>query len=127
MATRELKTAVRHVLRVAARAYGHVRRNRSVMARRALGVGFVVGGFLAVLPVFGLWMLPVGLALLSDDVPQLRRLRRRLHARILAWASDRKRRPRMLKPLPERQPRSGPAANETPTGGSAPSCPGRPD
>jgi hypothetical protein len=31
-----------------------------------------VGGPLAVLPVFGLWMLPLGLALLSDDVPWLK-------------------------------------------------------
>jgi hypothetical protein len=29
--------------------------------------------FLAILPVFGLWMLPLGLILLSEDLPIVRR------------------------------------------------------
>ena len=37
------------------------------------GVLFVLGGLLAILPVFGLWMIPVGLLLLAVDVPWLRR------------------------------------------------------
>ena len=32
----------------------------------------ILGGFLAVLPILGLWMLPLGLALMSDDVPWLK-------------------------------------------------------
>lgn len=96
MAKRQIKTATKAVLSAAARAYRHVRKRYSATARRVLGVAFVAGGFLAVLPIFGLWMLPVGLALLSDDVPALRRLRRRVHAKLLAWASDRKTRPRIL-------------------------------
>jgi hypothetical protein len=32
----------------------------------------IAGGFLAILPVFGLWMLPLGLALIADDVPWLK-------------------------------------------------------
>ncbi|KMO31194.1 hypothetical protein VQ02_26675 [Methylobacterium variabile] len=32
----------------------------------------IVGGFLAILPVFGLWMLPLGLALLSEDIPGMK-------------------------------------------------------
>ncbi len=32
----------------------------------------ILGGFLSVLPVFGLWMLPLGLALMSDDIPWLK-------------------------------------------------------
>ncbi|KTS25651.1 hypothetical protein NS228_06485 [Methylobacterium indicum] len=32
----------------------------------------ILGGFLAVLPVFGLWMLPLGLALLSEDIPGMK-------------------------------------------------------
>jgi hypothetical protein len=35
------------------------------------GVLLIVGGFLAILPIFGLWMLPLGLALIADDVPWL--------------------------------------------------------
>ena len=34
----------------------------------------MVGGFLAILPVFGLWMLPLGLVLLAEDIAPLRRL-----------------------------------------------------
>jgi hypothetical protein len=39
--------------------------------RVPLGLLFVLGGFLAILPVFGLWMIPVGLVLLALDIPQL--------------------------------------------------------
>lgn len=52
----------------------------------------IVGGFLAVLPVFGLWMLPLGLALLSEDLPgmkpSLERAARWLEekwTRVVAW------------------------------------------
>lgn len=45
-------------------------------SRRWLRLGaaavLVLGSFLAILPVFGLWMLPLGLALMSDDVPWLK-------------------------------------------------------
>lgn len=34
----------------------------------------IVGSFLAILPVFGLWMLPLGLMLLAVDVPLLQPL-----------------------------------------------------
>jgi hypothetical protein len=32
----------------------------------------VAGGVCSILPVLGLWMLPLGLALMSDDVPSLK-------------------------------------------------------
>ena len=91
MAIEHLKRAVSLTLDYAARGYARVRRRSGASGRRLLGVGFVIGGFLAVLPVFGLWMLPVGLALLSDDVPPLRRTRRRWHAQLLAWSRGRRR------------------------------------
>ena len=34
---------------------------------------FILGGLLWFLPVLGLWMLPLGLLLLADDVPPLKR------------------------------------------------------
>ena len=34
----------------------------------------ILGSFLAILPVFGVWMLPLGLMLLALDVPLLRPL-----------------------------------------------------
>lgn len=40
--------------------------------RSGTAVLLILGGFLSVLPVFGLWMLPLGLALMSDDVPWLK-------------------------------------------------------
>jgi hypothetical protein len=59
---------------------GHVRWLRSPAARWVrlpLGAFFILGGLLFILPVFGLWMLPVGLLLLAEDIPALRRLRTR--------------------------------------------------
>src|SRR3954447_23855209 len=32
----------------------------------------IAGGIFSILPVLGLWMLPLGLALMSDDVPRLK-------------------------------------------------------
>ena len=40
--------------------------------RLGAAVLLILGGFLAVLPIFGLWMLPLGLALMSDDIPWLK-------------------------------------------------------
>ncbi|HTO65507.1 MAG TPA: hypothetical protein VMM15_30125 [Bradyrhizobium sp.] len=42
------------------------------------GFLLILGGLLAVLPVLGLWMLPLGLVLLAEDVAVLRSLRSRL-------------------------------------------------
>ena len=38
--------------------------------RVPLGLLFILGSFLFILPIFGLWMLPVGLLLLAEDVPR---------------------------------------------------------
>ena len=45
----------------------------------------ICGSALSILPVFGLWMLPLGLLLLAEDVPALRpRL-----LRLVDWAAER--------------------------------------
>jgi hypothetical protein len=49
------------------------------------GLLLIFGGFLAILPIFGLWMLPLGVILLSEDVPPLRRAT----GRVLAWIERR--------------------------------------
>ena len=58
-------------------------------SRRGLGIFagllLIVGGILAFLPVLGIWMLPLGLALLAEDVPVLRWLR----SRLLDWVERR--------------------------------------
>jgi hypothetical protein len=98
---RSLKLGVSHALQHAVQAERRVRRGRSPWARRGLALGFIAGSLLWFLPVLGLWMLPVGLALLSDDVGWMRRMRRRVHARLLAWSRDRQPRRRLPAPRGE--------------------------
>ena len=63
-----------------------LRRPASRWARVPAGVLLIIGGCLSILPFFGLWMLPLGLALLVDDVPPLRRAR----GRALDWLARRR-------------------------------------
>jgi hypothetical protein len=42
-------------------------------ARIAISLLLVVGGVLSFLPVLGLWMLPLGLIIISQDLPALQR------------------------------------------------------
>jgi hypothetical protein len=56
------------------------------------GVLLIVGGVLSFLPVLGVWMLPLGLALLAEDVPALRSAR----AKVLDWVERKK--PQWLDP-----------------------------
>ena len=49
--------------------------------RLAVGVGLCAGGCLWFLPILGLWMLPLGLMMLSIDLAPVRRVRRRLEVR----------------------------------------------
>jgi hypothetical protein len=55
-----------------------LRRPSSRWVRVPIGVLFIGGSFLAILPFFGLWMLPLGLMLLAEDVPPLQRGRDRI-------------------------------------------------
>jgi hypothetical protein len=61
----------------------------SRVARLAIGAAFIAGGALGFLPILGFWMVPVGLLVLSVDVPAVRRLRRRL---AVWWARRKQRR-----------------------------------
>jgi hypothetical protein len=54
-----------------------LRQPSSRWLRIPTGLLLTVGGVLWFLPIAGLWMLPIGLALLADDVRPLRSLRRR--------------------------------------------------
>jgi hypothetical protein len=53
--------------------------------RITVGTLLIIGSLLSILPLFGLWMLPLGLVLLAEDVPFLRRLT----DRILEWMDRR--------------------------------------
>ncbi|MGJ0509490.1 MAG: hypothetical protein ACR652_20680 [Methylocystis sp.] len=63
---------------------GVIARMRNAPAHVAVPVGalFIIGGFLSILPVFGLWMFPVGLAIIAPHIPAAGRLERRL----LRWS-----------------------------------------
>ena len=63
-----------------------LRKPASRWARLPAGILLIIGGFLAILPVFGLWMFPLGLMLLADDIPPLRRAR----DRVLDWLERRR-------------------------------------
>jgi hypothetical protein len=64
--------------------------------RVPVGLFLIVGGLLSVLPVLGLWMLPLGLLLLAEDLPFLRRPMLRsllwVERRWLRWRRSRRRR-----------------------------------
>jgi len=59
-----------------------IRRPSSAWARWPIAILLVLGGFLSFLPVLGLWMLPLGLVLIAQDIPILQPPL----ARLLAWA-----------------------------------------
>lgn len=50
---------------------------QSVWWRRILGGGLIVGGVFSFLPLLGVWMLPLGLIVLSRDSKRIRRIRRK--------------------------------------------------
>ena len=60
----------------------------SKLLRVVIGCGLLIGGVLGFLPILGFWMVPLGLLILSVDVPAVRRLRRRL---AVWWARRRQR------------------------------------
>ena len=59
-----------------------LRRPSSRWARVPVALLLVCGGLLFFLPLLGLWMLPLGVMLLAEDIPPLRRTRDRNLARI---------------------------------------------
>ena len=62
-----------------------LRRPASAWMRRATAMLLICGGLLGFLPILGLWMLPLGLLLLAEDVPPLKSAR----TRILDWVERR--------------------------------------
>ena len=50
-----------------------MRRPEAKVVRIPLGIACILGSFLFFLPVLGLWFLPLGLLLIAQDVPFLRK------------------------------------------------------
>ena len=71
-------------------AFQWLLRPSSTWTRIPAGTLLICGGLLGFLPILGLWMLPLGLLLLAEDVPPLRSTR----TRILDWIE--RRHPRWL-------------------------------
>lgn len=46
--------------------------------KRLAGILLVIGGLFGFLPLVGFWMFPLGLIVLTQDIPAARRLRRRM-------------------------------------------------
>lgn len=67
----------RGVLKVIQFAGFKVRVPAHPVLRIGLGVILILGGIFSFLPILGVWMLPLGLIVLSIDFASVRRLRRR--------------------------------------------------
>lgn len=64
-----------------ARFVSWLRQPSAKLVRIPLGILLVIGGIFSILPVLGLWMLPLGLILIAQDVPPLQKP----VARLLGW------------------------------------------
>jgi hypothetical protein len=62
------------------------------LVRFGAGILLVLGGIFSILPVLGIWMLPLGLALLAEDMPglkpRLERSARWCERRWRAWRGE---------------------------------------
>lgn len=67
------------------RAYEWLRRPGAAWVRIPLSLVLIFGGFLGFLPILGFWMAPIGLLLLAEDVPMLRRPTLRALAAVQRW------------------------------------------
>lgn len=52
---------------------GWVRKPSSKLIRIPLGVLLIIGGIFSILPLLGIWMLPLGLLILAIDIPGLQK------------------------------------------------------
>jgi hypothetical protein len=68
-----------------AKFVGWLRRPSSRLVRVPLAILLVVGGIFSFLPILGLWMLPLGLLLIAQDLPFLQKPT----ARLLGWIERR--------------------------------------
>jgi hypothetical protein len=83
---RRLELLIRRLPRRLRRTVRWLRRPSARWLRVPAGLLLIIGGVLSILPVFGLWMLPLGLVLLAEDIPPVRRGT----DRVLAWIEHRR-------------------------------------
>jgi hypothetical protein len=83
----------RHLPAAAVRMVRRARRPSSRLFRIPAGIVLVLAGVVGFLPILGLWMVPLGLLLLAQDLAFMRRPLASILARIADWL-DRRRGPR---------------------------------
>jgi hypothetical protein len=73
----QIEAYIEHQIRRLPRRVGNVvrrlRRPGAAWLRVILSVLLILGGMLWFFPILGLWMLPLGLLLIADDLPAFRR------------------------------------------------------
>jgi hypothetical protein len=74
----EIDRLQNHVPSLVGHHLNRLRGRRALWVRVLAGVGFIAAWCFFPLPIVGLWMLPVGLALLAHDIPMMRRPMARL-------------------------------------------------
>lgn len=82
---RQLDRLERQLPKCVARSIQWLREPSSRWVRIPIGLLLIAGGIFSILPLLGLWMLPLGLLLLAQDLPFLRRPMRRT----LLWVERR--------------------------------------
>jgi hypothetical protein len=70
---RELDLLAQHLPDWAARLIRWLRSPSCRIARVTLAILLVLGGVVGFLPILGFWMIPLGLLLLAQDIPFLKR------------------------------------------------------
>jgi hypothetical protein len=73
LAERRLERLIARLPRRLAAFLRWVRAPQRFWVRVPIGILLIFGGFLAILPVFGLWMTPLGVILLAQDFGPVRR------------------------------------------------------
>jgi hypothetical protein len=77
----QLKRLEKRLPRRLARIVDWLRRPSSRRYRVPAAIILIIGGLVGFLPIVGLWMIPLGLILIAEDVPALRPPL----ARLFAW------------------------------------------
>jgi hypothetical protein len=105
---RRLELLVRRLPRRLQAVVRWLRRPAARWVRIPAGLLLIVASLFSILPILGLWMLPLGLVLLAEDVPPVRRAT----GRVLAWIE--RRRPHWMG-LPQASHRQPPSSEKQPS------------
>ena len=64
---------------------------RNRLVRMAIGGFLVILGLFGFLPILGFWMIPLGLLVLANDLPVVRRFNRRTGVALKRWWTGKRR------------------------------------